>query len=103
MTAPRRPQPNQIEALQAAADGCSLAVAAQRIDITVQMIASRLSHCYDRLGIDRPGGMHSLSPDRRYMAIQVCRDNGWWPAEHADGCTGAPDHTEPCEGDRGQL
>lgn len=81
---PWKPHPKQIETLQAVADGCSLGKAAERLGVPITMVASRLSGCYTRLGVkdpetDEEKQQHHLSQWRRYKAIKVCMDHGWWP------------------------
>jgi len=76
---PWKPFPSQLEALRAVADGCTLSEAGKKIHLEPWHVASRLSGLYDRLGItlaNTPG--HRLSQHRRYTAIQVCKDHGWW-------------------------
>jgi len=75
---PERPTPREIRALQAAEDGVSLAVAGARVGLTAAAVGSLLSHAYDRLKI-KDQGSHHLSQDRRRMAVNICKREGWWP------------------------
>lgn len=87
---PWRPYPSQIQALRAVADGSSLSAGGRKIGLTHQQMASRLSMCYDRLGIKEPQthaemNQHHLSPWRRAKAIEICKARGWWdPDEQAE-------------------
>lgn len=73
-----RPTPRELRALMAVADGCSLAAGAHRLGRTVGWLAHVLSRLYTRFGIKELPG-HRLSHDRRYMAVRICKANGWWP------------------------
>lgn len=80
---PWKPYPSQLEALRAVADGCSLSEGGRKIGLEQQDMASRISSLYTRLGItadNAPG--HHLSQHRRWVAIKICKDHGWWPEEH---------------------
>ena len=74
----RRPTPREIRALKAVEDGSSLAVAADRLGIPRPALASVLSGLYLRLGITTRSP-HRLSTDRRRMAVNICKREGWWP------------------------
>lgn len=81
---PWRPYPSQIAALVAVSDGCSLTAGGAKIGITHQSMAQRLSSLYDRLGIKDPStpaeyDEHHLSQWRRWKAIKICKERGWWP------------------------
>jgi hypothetical protein len=69
--------------LRAVADGRSLAEAGRELGLTHMDVGSRLSGCYDRLGIKEPGTLaesrqHPLSPWRRDKAVKICKAHGWW-------------------------
>jgi DNA-binding NarL/FixJ family response regulator len=74
---PERPTPRELKALHAVQDGVSLAVAGARMGLSAQAIGSILSHAYDRLKIPKRWSQH-LSQERRYEAIRICKDHGWW-------------------------
>jgi len=76
-----RPYPSQLEALHAVADGCSLTEAGAKIGIDRQALGARLSAAYDRLKIDKGLDKPGTSQERRWKAIRVCIDQGWWPYE----------------------
>lgn len=85
---PWKPYPSQLAALVAVADGCSLSAGGRKLDPPVgqQAMAQRLSSLYDRLGIKEPqtlaeSGEHHLSQWRRWKAIKICREHGWWPED----------------------
>lgn len=84
MSEPRRPYPQQIEALVIAVDGWPIAEIARRMGIGPPAVSALLSGAYARLGITRantPG--HPLSHVRRLEARRVCRANGWWPGDES--------------------
>lgn len=83
---PEQPTPREIRALQAVEDGSPLTVAASRLGIPVSSLGSILSGVYARLLV-KDLGVHHLSQDRRRMAINICKREGWWP----DGHEGSPD------------
>lgn len=85
---PWKPYPSQLAALVAVADGCSLTTGGRKLDppVSHQQMAQRLSTLYDRLGIKEPQtpaeyDQHHLSQWRRWKAIKICREHGWWPGD----------------------
>jgi hypothetical protein len=73
-----RPTPREIKALKAVQDGSPLSVAAARVGMSTTSLGSLLSVVYRRLGIRR-SAVHRLSKDRRRMAVNICKREGWWP------------------------
>lgn len=74
---PTRPTTRELNALKAVEDGSPLTVAAPRLGITAPALGSILSAVYARLNV-KDMGEHHLSQDRRRMAINICKREGWW-------------------------
>jgi hypothetical protein len=75
-----RPYPKQLEALRTVADGCSLTEGARRMGIKSPALGALLSGAYSRLKIKDLGG-HHLSQDRRRIAVNICKREGWWDTD----------------------
>lgn len=87
---PWKPYPSQLAVLRAVACGCPLSVAAEVLGLSRTAVASRLSECYERLGVKDPQTLadtdeHHQSIYRRHRAIQICVDRGWWTEEENHG------------------
>jgi DNA-binding NarL/FixJ family response regulator len=78
--ASKSPTPREIKVLRITADGCSLQEAAERLGPpwTSSRISHVLSCLYTRLGIKDLATYHTRK-DRRTMAINICKHEGWWP------------------------
>ena len=77
---PMKPTPRELAALRAVADGSSLTKAAPDLGLTASALGSILSCLYERLVI-KDLGEHPLSQDRRRMAVNICKREGWWDTD----------------------
>lgn len=84
---PWKPYPVGLAALHAVADGSPLTRAAEKLGVTAQVVSTRLSVTYDRLGIKDDARHNHHSHDRRYTAIKICLANGWLDDDPVCVCT----------------
>lgn len=63
--------PRQAEVLTAAADGAPLRIVAERLGVTRETVAARLSDAYRRLDV-----AHLPRDDRRQGAVRIARNRG---------------------------
>lgn len=73
-----QPTEREIRALKAVESGRSLTEAGKDLGLTAAALSSILSRIYLRLSLPMVDSKTHFTHERRRMAINICKREGWW-------------------------